>query len=178
MLREAASVLAGPMSALFRKSVDESRLPAEWKTGEVIPIYKKGDRRSPASYRPVSLTAIPSKVLESIIRDHLLEYFSTSGLLHDAQQEILLGLPRRSCSSQLMEAIEDWSAAVEAGNPVDVAYLDFAKAFDSVPHQRLLGKLRSYGVGGQAARMDRGLPGWSHTYNRDPGVQVCLGPRH
>ena len=132
VLREAASALAGPVSALFRKSINESRLPAEWKTGEVIPIYKKGDRRNPASYRPVSLTAIPSKVLESIVRDNLLEHFASTGLLHDAQHGFL---PRRSCSSQLMEAIEDWSAAVEAGDPVDIAYLDFSKAFDSVPHQ-------------------------------------------
>ena len=61
------------------------------------------------------------------------------------------------CSSQLMEAIEDWGAAVEAGDPVDVAYLDFSKAFDSVPHQRLLGKLRSYGVGGK-------LLGWIEAF--------------
>ena len=154
VLRESTCVLAGPMSALFRKSIDEMKLPTEWKTGEVIPIYKKGDRRCPASYRPVSLTAIPSKVLESIVRDHLLEHFSSTGLLHEAQHGFL---PRRSCSSQLMEAIEDWSAAVEDGDPVDIAYLDFSKAFDSVPHQRLLGKLRAYGVRGK-------LLGWIEAF--------------
>ena len=72
VLHESASVLAGPLSELFRKSIDEAKLPTEWKVGEMIPIYKKGDRQSPASYRPVRLTAIPSKILESIVRDHLL----------------------------------------------------------------------------------------------------------
>ena len=146
LLRESASILAGPMSELFRKSIDEAMLPTDWKTGEIIPIFKKGDRRSPASYRPVSLTAIPSKVLESIVRDHLLNHFSSAGLLHDAQHGFL---PKRSCTSQLMEAMEDWSAAVEDGDPVDVAYLDFSKAFDSVPHQRLLRKLSAYGISGK-----------------------------
>ena len=124
VLRESASVLAGPLSELFRKSIDGAKLPTEWKVGEVIPIYKKGDRQSPASYRPVSLTAIPSKVLESSVRDHLLHHFSSAGMSHDAQHGFL---PESSCSSQLIEAMEDWSAAVEDGYPLDVAYLDLVK---------------------------------------------------
>ena len=146
MLRESASVLSAPLSVLFRKSVDSGRLPADWKTGDVTPVYKKGDRQNPASYRPISLTSIPSKVLESIIRDNLLQHMSGAGLLHGAQHGFL---PKRSCISQLMEVMEDWSAAIEAGEPVDVIYLDFAKAFDSVPHQRLLNKLHGYGIRGR-----------------------------
>ena len=63
LLKESSGVLASPLSVLFRKSLESGSLPEDWMMGEVIPIYKNGDRRNPASYRPVSLTAIPCKVL-------------------------------------------------------------------------------------------------------------------
>ena len=126
--------------------MEAGRLSADWKAGEVIPIYKKGDRQNPASYRPVSLTAVPSKVLESIVRDNLLNHLTEAGLLSEAQHGFL---PGRSCTSQLLEVMEDWSAAVENGEQVDVVYLDFAKAFDSVPHLRLISKLHTYGIRGK-----------------------------
>ena len=146
ILCESAQSLAIPLSILFRKSLDSGRLPHEWKTGEITPIFKKGDRQSPSSYRPVSLTAVPSKVLESLVRDNLLHHMSATGMLHGAQHGFL---PKRSCATQLMEVVEDWTAAMEDGDPVDVVYLDFAKAFDSVPHQRLIHKLHAYGIRGK-----------------------------
>ena len=96
LLKESANILASPLSVLFRKSLDSGKIPSDSKLGDVVPIYKKGDRRIPASYRPSSLTAVPSKVLESIIRDQLLQHFTANGLLHEAQHGFL---PKRSCSS-------------------------------------------------------------------------------
>ena len=112
----------------------------------VAPIYKNGDHQSPSSYRPASLTAVPSKVLESIVHDNLLQHLLETGALTNAQHGFL---PRKSCTSHLLEVMEDWTAAIENGEPVDVIYLDFAKAFDSVPHQRLLKKLYANGVRGK-----------------------------
>ena len=48
-----------------------------------------------------------------------------------------------------MEAMEDWSAAIDNGEAVDIAYLNFAKGFDAVPHKRLLSKLSSYSIRGK-----------------------------
>ena len=56
-------------------------------------------------------------------------------------------LSRRSCITQLLIATELWSEALQQGDSVDVVYFDFKKAFDSVPHQRLL-ELKSYGIEG------------------------------
>ena len=61
------------MSTLFRKSMEVGELPKDWKLGSVVPIFKKGDRHSTENYRPVSLTAIPCKILESLVKDRLME---------------------------------------------------------------------------------------------------------
>ena len=54
-----------------------------------------------------------------------------------------------SCVTQLLQAVNDWTLALESGNSVDVVYLDLLKAFDCVPHRRLLSKLQSYGITGK-----------------------------
>ena len=55
----------------------------------------------------------------------------------------------RSCSTNLLAVLDRWTEAIDMGLPVDAVYLDFAKAFDSVPHQRLLNKLHGYGIEGK-----------------------------
>ena len=71
----------------------------------VVPIHKKGSKQAPGSYRPISLTCIPSKVMESLIRDELMEFLAHTGQLSRHQHGFR---PRKSCSSQLLEALEDW----------------------------------------------------------------------
>ena len=111
----------------------------------MIPIFKKGDRSQPGNYRPVSLTSIVCKVFKSIIRDGIVGYMSSNALFAQEQRGFL---SRRSCITQLLRATEYWSEALQQGDPVDVVYLDFKRAVDSVHHQRLLLKLKSYGIEG------------------------------
>eukprot|EP00745_Piridium_sociabile_P028422 TRINITY_DN45753_c0_g1_i14.p1 TRINITY_DN45753_c0_g1~~TRINITY_DN45753_c0_g1_i14.p1 ORF type:complete len:133 (+),score=19.72 TRINITY_DN45753_c0_g1_i14:306-704(+) len=108
-------------------------------------IFKKGSRTEPGNYRPVSLTCIVCKVLESIIRDAVVAHMNSCKLYTDCQHGFR---QKRSCISQLLEVIDYVTKAVDQGKPVDVVYLDFKKAFDSVPHKRLLTQLSAYGVGG------------------------------
>ena len=83
--------------------------------------------------------------MEGIIRDRLMDHLIETGQLHDAQHGFL---PKRSCATQLLSSLEDWTKLLEGREPVDVAYLDFRKAFDTVPHKRLIQKLHDLGVRG------------------------------
>jgi hypothetical protein len=55
----------------------------------------------------------------------------------------------RSCVTQLIEVLDDWTEQLDNKNAIDTIYLDFQKAFDTVPHQRLINKLQSYGICGK-----------------------------
>ena len=145
IMKELAGPLSAPLKAIFQKSLETAMLPVDWRVGNITPIFKAGDRNYPGNYRPVSLTSISCKVLESFIRDALLDHLVTENLLSEDQFGFL---PGRSCALQLLVVVEEWLRILDDRGAVDVIFLDFRKAFDSVPHRRLLLKLQAIGVGG------------------------------
>ena len=145
ILKELASELSTPLHIIFNKSISEGYVPGKWRTAEVTGIFKKGSKNLASNYRPVSLTCILCKVLESFIRDALLNYMEENKMFSKCQH----GFRRhRSCVTQLLEVMNDLSSFEEDKIDFDILYLDFAKAFDTVPHQRLINKLEAYGVEG------------------------------
>lgn len=145
VLKELADILAGPLTVLFNMSLRCGKLPAEWKTATVKPMYKSGSRSAPINYRPVSLTCIASKVMEKIITNRIRAHLEANNLLHPGQHGFRT---KRSCVTNLLVARESWVAARSDGKDVDVIFIDFSKAFDKVPHQRLINKLKAYGIHG------------------------------
>ena len=146
VLKEPNTELAIPLFILFRKTLEYEQIPTAWKKGQIIPIFKKGDESSVSNYRPVSLTSVISKVMETLVRNNIMEHLLNEKLLADAQHGFVSG---RSCVTQLIETIEEWTQMLDKGNSVDAVYLDFRKAVDTVADERLLIKLKGYGVNGK-----------------------------
>jgi hypothetical protein len=145
LLKECASELAEGLTCIFRKSINSGELPNDWTKANVAPVFKKGDRHLGGNYRPVSLTSVSCKLLEHIIYCHLMSHLKQYGILTDLNHGFRAGF---SCETQLAVTAHDLCLNFEKGIQTDVAILDFSKAFDTVPHTKLLDKLHSYGIQG------------------------------
>ena len=142
ILYETRDVITYPLFLIFNKSLETGRLPQDWKLAEVTAIYKKGPKHDRSNYRPISLTSVCCKILESLIRDHMMTYLLDNKLLSKRQYGFIRN---RSTSLQLLQIMDKWTEYLEYGGQVDVIYSDFEKAFDKIPHKRLISKLISYG---------------------------------
>ena len=129
---------------MFNLSLEEGIVPSEWKEANITPLFKTVSRNKPENYRPVSLTSVVCKLLETLIRDHMVEFLIKHKLINTSQHGFLKA---RSCLTNLLCFLEEITKWVDDGSPVDVVYLDFQKAFYKVPHQRLLLKLKAHGIG-------------------------------
>ena len=133
---------------LFRKCADTGMIPPDWKLASIVALHKSGSRDEALNYRPVSLTSILCKVYEKIVRKHILNY--VSNLISKSQHGFV---NKRSCLSNLLETVDAILDILETGDPVDILYLDFCKAFDTVPHYRLLTKMESMGITGRTLKI-------------------------
>jgi len=152
------------VSILLRKSLDEGVVPDDWKIANVSPIFKKGDKRKVSNYRPVSLTSQVLKVIETILRDAIVSHLEASNLIRDSQHGFRKG---RSCLTNLLVFLDKVTTIVNEGHSADVIYLDFAKDFDKVPHQRLLQKLEGHGIQGK-------LFDWISSWLTNRRQRVCI----
>ena len=143
ILKEAAEQLSKPLTFIYNVSVKQGKVPEPWKTGYVSAIHKSGDRHDRGNYRPITITSCLMRVLEKIIKVQLLKHLEESEYISDHQHGFTA---KRSCLTNLLHATEELIKKYDSGHIIDEIFLDFSKAFDKVPHQRLIYKLKRAGV--------------------------------
>ena len=145
ILKEMSHVITKPLQQIFTLSMNKNKLPSIWKKANVSPIFKKGKKQSASNYRPVSLTCILFKLQESLIRDDIVAHMESNGLISKRQFDLMSG---RSTILQPLHVMDEWKNILDSGGTIEVCCMDFMKAFDKVPHKRLLAKIKSYGIEG------------------------------
>ena len=145
VLKRCCESLAFPLQLIFQKTLDEGHLPRDWRDANVTALHKKGSKAEVGNYRPVSLTSVPCKVLESLVKSRMLQHLKDNNLLSDHQHGFTAN---RSCLTNLLTTLEMVTKAVDDGDCVDMIYFDYKKAFDKVAHHRLICKLKSFGFQG------------------------------
>ncbi|KAJ3654334.1 hypothetical protein Zmor_013529 [Zophobas morio] len=145
LLTTCSSILSYPLRILMSQSFNSSSLPADWRIAIVRPIFKKGEKFDVTNYRPISLTSLIVKVMDSSIYDRVIKFLFDHQIIPSQQHGFL---PGKYIQSNLLCCLSDWTKEIDVGSPTDVMYPDFSKPFDHVPKRRLLHKLQHLGLRG------------------------------
>ena len=145
VLKELHDVVIELLTLLFNNSLNQGMVPQEWKKALVTPIHKKGNKKLASNYSawPVSLTSITCKMMEKIMYSFVIEYIYANNYFSNFQHGFMKG---RSTTSQLLEIMDHWTESFDLDTQIDCIYLDFKKAFDSVSHELLIYKIKSYNI--------------------------------
>jgi hypothetical protein len=164
LLKESSEAIALPLSKLFNKSFELTKVPACWKEANVCPIFKKEDKSLVSNYRPISLLSCLGKIQERIVFIHLYKYLIKNDLLtwkNSGFREL------DSAVNQLLYITDKIHKAIEAGKEICLVFLDVSKAFDRVWHSGLLHKARCMGIEGR-------IFDWLCDYLKDRRIRVVI----
>lgn len=142
-LKMSANIIASPITSLFNLSLISSEIPKDWKAAAVIPIFKGGDTSDPHCYRPISILSCLSKIFEIQINKQLLGHLEAHHSLSDMQSGFRAG---HGCTSATLKVLNDIITAIDERKHCAAVFIDLAKAFDSVNHSILIGKLKGLGL--------------------------------
>ena len=165
ILKNLSEIISCPLTEIFNKSMSTGCIPADWKKANITAIFKKGNRQEPGNYRPISLTSVIGKTLERLIKARITYHLDTNNLINDTQHGFRSKL---SCLTNLLDFFNKVTETYDENKAVDLIYLDFQKAFDKVPHERLMKKVEAHGINGNVSR-------WLRNWLTGRTQRVCTG---
>ncbi|CAM4552508.1 unnamed protein product [Caretta caretta] len=154
ILKELALEIASPLARIFNQSVNSGFVLYDWRIANIVLSLKKGKKSDLGNYRPVSLTSVVCKVLEKFLKEKVVKDIEVNGNWDKIQHGFTKG---RSCQTNLISFFETVTDFLDKGNAVDLIYLDFNKAFDTVPQGELLAKLENMGIN---MKIERWIRNW------------------
>ena len=148
LLKLAKPAISKPITNLINKTINSSKFPVKLKEAQVVPCYKKNNALDKSNYRPVSILPYISKFFERAINDQLTDYFNT--IFHPFLSAFRSGY---GCQTTLLKIVEDWKTALDENKYVAAILMDLSKAFDCLPHNLLLDKLKTYGLSEESLKL-------------------------
>uniref|UniRef100_A0A8K9UKX5 Reverse transcriptase domain-containing protein n=1 Tax=Oncorhynchus mykiss TaxID=8022 RepID=A0A8K9UKX5_ONCMY len=141
-LKLSAAIVATPITSLFNLSFILSEIPKDWKAAAVIPLFKGGDTLDPNWYRPISILPCLSKVFKSQVNKQITDHLESHRTFSAVQSGFRAG---HGCTSATLKVLNDIITAIDKRQYCAAVFIDLAKAFDSVNHHILIGRLSSLG---------------------------------
>ena len=148
IMKIAKPVIVKPITKLINKSISSAKFPDNLKEAHVVPLHKKNSQLEARNYRPVSILPVVSKFFERAIYQQLIDYFDSI-----FNPYLSAFRPGYGCNTALLKVIEDWKKAVNNNLYVAAVLMDLSKAFDCLPHDLLLLKLKVYSLSENALNL-------------------------
>jgi len=166
LLQMLAPAVAPNLTAIMNKSMAHGVFPTMWKKANVAAVWKgKGSKTDAGNYRPISVLPVLARLFEKVVAAQLVKHCDTHNIIPAEQFGFR---SKSSCEMALITATDEWMRQVDEGQVVGSLLIDLSKAFDTVPHQQLLGDLHEIGCGQTVSR-------WFHSYLEGREQRVIKG---
>jgi hypothetical protein len=149
---------------IINKSIKTGIFPDDWKASKIKPLFKKGDQTEPNNYRPVSILCVLSKIMERHVHRHFYSYLTKYELITSCQSGFRSKHSTQSCLTKITDR---WLTALDNGRLVGCVTVDMSKAFDTLSHNILIEKLKTYHCSANTVK-------WFMSYltSRNQSVQI------